>query len=249
MSDYAKVLKRLREESHGESRALHPATQGTTLPVELPSEPPELPAARKTRQKTILLEPLRRPGSVAIANLLDVMRSLEDGRQSPTLVLAPVSRDQDLRGLMHSLVRQAGDRGLDIVVAELITKGGRPSARECLRSRPVGDDRYNTPGLTESTSPYDPVPIAEWHANHATERDIVILEAPSLEESVDAALVARHFDGLLLVAESEKTSRVALKNAADRARESGCDVLGIVLEGSRRWLPRWLDRLLDEFLG
>ncbi len=246
MSDYAKVLQRLRSESpDGGNRGPRPIEPTKALPVaptDLVFEPQEQPnALRRSR----LIEPARRPSSVAIANLLDAMRSLDNGRRCPTLVLAPVASDHDLRGLTSGLVRQADHRGLDLVVAELLAVSGRPSVRECLHSSALRDGR---PPLAE-VGPYEPVEIAEWHQAQCTERDVIILEGPSLEDSVDAALVARDFDGLLLVAESEKTSRVALKNAAERARESGCDVLGIVLESSRRWLPKWFDRLLDEFVG
>ncbi len=50
-----------------------------------------------------------------------------------------------------------------------------------------------------------------------------------MQRSVDAVLLGAACDGLVLVAEDGVTDRSALRAAADRARDSGCRPLGVVL--------------------
>ncbi|MBX3025247.1 hypothetical protein KF840_10085 [bacterium] len=58
-----------------------------------------------------------------------------------------------------------------------------------------------------------------------------LIEAPPLQRSLDAVLLAGACDGLLLVAETGVTTRAALRAAAERAREGGCVTVGVVLTG------------------
>ena len=74
--------------------------------------------------------------------------------------------------------------------------------------------------------------------------DIVLIEAPPLAGSADAALLARVCDGLVLVVEAAVTSRAELRRAVHLAETSGCRVIGLVMRGKYRALPSWLRRLL-----
>ena len=77
------------------------------------------------------------------------------------------------------------------------------------------------------------------HARH----EMVIIEAPPLGISVDAAMIARACDGLVLVVEAQNTPREALRDAIERADTVGCQILGIVMEGRPEYRPPWLRKL------
>ncbi len=72
---------------------------------------------------------------------------------------------------------------------------------------------------------------------------LTIIQAPPLLHSVDAALVARACNGLVLVVEPLHTAREMLRTAVERARTADCRILGLAISGAREWLPRWLRRL------
>lgn len=62
-------------------------------------------------------------------------------------------------------------------------------------------------------------------------RDIVILDAPVVEETVSTPGLARGFDGVLLVVHASKTSKQAARDAADDLYDADAEILGVVLNG------------------
>jgi Mrp family chromosome partitioning ATPase len=61
---------------------------------------------------------------------------------------------------------------------------------------------------------------------------------PPLLSSPHAALIARRADGVVLVSRAGRTHAKDIERAA-RAVE-GVQVRGLVLNRTKRWLPRWL---------
>jgi hypothetical protein len=87
--------------------------------------------------------------------------------------------------------------------------------------------------------------LGRWTEHTGASVDFILVEAPSLDRTADAALLARACDGLVLVVESEVTPRESLRRAVRVAEVSGCRVLGLVVNEARRPLPDWLHRLLS----
>ena len=87
--------------------------------------------------------------------------------------------------------------------------------------------------------------VESWIGRVASGVELVILEAPPLDESIDAALLSSASDGLVIVAEPEVTERATLQAAAERARAAGCHTLGVVLSGRRQHMPAWLRRFMN----
>jgi Mrp family chromosome partitioning ATPase len=85
--------------------------------------------------------------------------------------------------------------------------------------------------------------VKQWLMEAHDHHEMVIVEAPPLGVSVDAAVIARACDGLVLVVESQTTPREALRDAIERADTVGCQILGIVMEGRPEWRPPWLRKL------
>lgn len=59
--------------------------------------------------------------------------------------------------------------------------------------------------------------------------DYVLVDTPPVGSLIDAAVVAKHCDGAILVIESELVSRRVAEKAKDQLEKSGCRVLGAVL--------------------
>lgn len=69
--------------------------------------------------------------------------------------------------------------------------------------------------------------------------DYVVLDGGSLETSPDSLLLARRVDGVVLVVESE-TSASLVREATMNLRKAGANLLGVVLNRRRRYLPKFL---------
>jgi capsular exopolysaccharide synthesis family protein len=67
---------------------------------------------------------------------------------------------------------------------------------------------------------------------------VIVLDVPPLLSSPHAAMIARRADGLVLVSRAGKTHSKDIERAARAV--SGVEVRGLVLNRTRRWLPRWL---------
>ncbi len=59
--------------------------------------------------------------------------------------------------------------------------------------------------------------------------DYVIIDTPPISTIIDAAVVAEHADGAILVIEAETVSHKVAARALEQLRMSGCEVLGAVL--------------------
>jgi Mrp family chromosome partitioning ATPase len=80
-----------------------------------------------------------------------------------------------------------------------------------------------------------------------SEADLILIEAPPLAQSVDAAMLACGCDGLIIVAAAGATSREALQLAAERARAVDCRPLGLVVRTDTHAIPSWLRRILGPY--
>ncbi len=67
--------------------------------------------------------------------------------------------------------------------------------------------------------------------------DIILLDAPSLAVSSDGIASARQVDGVVLIVEAEKTRWPVAANAKDKIQKAGGDILGIVLNKQRHYIP------------
>lgn len=87
--------------------------------------------------------------------------------------------------------------------------------------------------------------LVSWLDEARSQHDVVIIEAPPLGLSVDAAVVARACDGLILIVEPRVTTSAALLASVERADAVGCRILGVVTQGKTETLPAWLRQLIN----
>lgn len=65
--------------------------------------------------------------------------------------------------------------------------------------------------------------------------DIIVVDTPPIGAIIDAALIAAHCDGVLLVLRSNYTTQAELKDAISQIERSGKPVLGTVLNQFDTW--------------
>ncbi|MEM8960667.1 MAG: hypothetical protein AAGD38_04245 [Acidobacteriota bacterium] len=170
----------------------------------------------------------------AYADLLESLRALAGSGNVPSVVIAGVASVDALASVIDGLEDQSLARGLEVFFAQLVATDGRRLLRP-----------YHATGVEHLTFAGAPQPdqVRRWVLDASTERDLVVIAAPPLVDAVDAVLLARACDGLVLVVEASRTRREDLEAALDRIRTGECTVLGLVMEKNRRWLPRFLHKL------
>lgn len=228
MSRYFHTLQRLERQreraarevggqiSEGLAPALEEAPAGDVTPF------PELQLARR---------------QVAYAAVLDEMRALTSASAIPRVVIAGVSTAEAVRPVFAGIEARARQQGLRLLTAELVLSRGQRLLR---RRRSAGEG-----WAIELTGTPEPEALRDWLREAAAGHDLVVVEAPPVLSSVEAPLLGKACDGLVMVVEPLVTSRRALRAATERARASGCPLLGLLVVGARDWLPRWLQRFFD----
>ncbi|MEE8312227.1 MAG: hypothetical protein V3R77_08215, partial [Candidatus Binatia bacterium] len=88
-----------------------------------------------------------------------------------------------------------------------------------------------------------PADLQAWLESAENHHDLVIIEAPPLGHSVDAALLARACDGLVIVVDPTAITKDALRRSVERAQAIGCRILGLVMTGKQSDMPGWMGRM------
>jgi Mrp family chromosome partitioning ATPase len=74
--------------------------------------------------------------------------------------------------------------------------------------------------------------------------DLMIVDLPAASEPDQVVALAQHLDCVVVVIESEKTQTVAADRLLRRLSESNTQVIGVVLNKTRRYFPKVLQRLI-----
>lgn len=190
----------------------------------------------------------------AHAALLDALRAVASKEQTPCVVIAGIASNHAVGSVIDGIAAQASVRGVGLQIGDVVVSATHRtlSTREGTPA-PRGLDADGVP-LTQRTSlalelsaPATQEALKRWFVASGAGYDLLIVAAPPLLSSVDAALVARACDGLVLVSEPLVTLREEFEIAVERARSSGCRVLGLVMNDYREWLPRFLTRLFGSY--
>lgn len=232
MSNYFRTLNRLEQE--GAVRASRPIAAPLQEVPALAGGPPEEPL----RRITDLAEhtgPALGEHPMEYANLLDSLRAIVHDRAVPAVVIAGASAGGAVPKVVRGLAAQARRTGLRLLVAELGKTAGRSSLRPRDAAAPALDPLDGAlPG------------VRSWLERAAGGHDLVLVEAPPLDGSVEAALLGRTCDGLLLVVENGVTPTESLAKSVELAGAAGCRLLGVVMTGAKPWLSPWIRRLIPD---
>lgn len=179
------------------------------------------------------------------AMLLDNLRALSSDAAIPKVVLAGISGRESLAEITRGLLGEAEERGFQLLLAELAT-GADHRILRCHQESAGADSSpiSAAPAPLEVTGNPPPAITRRWLEETATGHDFLLIEAPPLQSSVEAALLARYCDGLVILVETDITGRLELKAAVERARAAGCTILGLVIIGQPASQPYWLRKLL-----
>lgn len=136
----------------------------------------------------------------------------------------------------------ADGEGLSDILAEY--ESGESYSTESVETR-LNTTRYRRlrilPSGPEPSEPADlfAKPILSQVITHLRSlADVVIIDSPPAIGMADAALLANHTDGAIILATIRKTDRIRLVESLDALRAAGTEVLGIVSNRSRRRLPK-----------
>ena len=239
--------RRKKRAYSGFSPSKTPATAGT------PQAPLDRPPLKETGAPSLLVPRGPNQAQLTRSGLLDVLRTVAPKHSCPCVVIVGVSGVESLSNLMLGLARQAGANGLGFMHVQATSGPQGRSLNILENTSDSDDDRYAIGTLehwnqTISGGATRGCELDQWLEEASLHHDLILVEGPSLDQSLEAAFLGSQCDGVLLAAEVDRTHRAALSLAAERAAASGCRVLGVVLTETKRWLPRWLDRLLDEMM-
>ena len=125
-------------------------------------------------------------------------------------------------GLLHVL-----DQGLSPSQAVVLTHGMGE-----FWLMPAGGTQDDPVGLLSSTRTADAI------GQMAKEHGFVVIDAPAVEDGVDALSLATHTDGIILAVQADRTGKRLLMRTQDRIHEAGVRLRGTVLTQRREWVPR-----------
>jgi Mrp family chromosome partitioning ATPase len=74
--------------------------------------------------------------------------------------------------------------------------------------------------------------------------DHILIDGGALATSPDSLMVASKADGVILVVQAERTGSDTVREASDQLRMAGANLLGVVLNRRREYLPGFLARKL-----
>jgi hypothetical protein len=260
MSNYFRSLKRLDAENAKERATpqapavvrvetpepppleLPPPPMQITLPPPPPIAPQAAPVAAPARA---LAQDERLVGGYA--NLFDNLRVLGNGVPLGAIVIAGASDLESSRRVADGLANEVIRNRMTAAIAELSRAQTRPTLRLRMTSSNAAAADASTATRVQLDLRSGPLPsdLIEWLKEVRARHDVVIVEAPPLGLSVDAAVVARACDGLVLVVEPRATASSALLASVERAEAVGCRILGIVSQGANEKLPNWLRQILN----
>ncbi len=104
----------------------------------------------------------------------------------------------------------------------------------------------------EATSPYESSQSTRLHSprlgevlQHLRQRhDLIVIDSPPVDQSLDGVAISPHADGVVLVVEAEKTRSSAVRKLQERIVKSGGHILGIVLNKRKYYIPSYIYKYL-----
>jgi hypothetical protein len=194
---------------------------------------------------------------VAHASLLESLRALATDLPVPTVAIAGIESEDSARAVIAGINIQAHLHGLRLVLAKLVPQQGHRVLRKRVPRTETSstsisrDETFDSHGPAamgiEMVGAPDPAVLREWYERAAEGNDLLIVEAPPMLRSVDAALLGRACDGLVLVIKALHTKQEDLEAAVEKARAAGCPPIGLVIADHSEWLPRTLRKFLPAY--
>lgn len=176
------------------------------------------------------------PDSAIYAQALGDLIIAAGGKVPGRVVFASATDHLCATSFVCSLAAHSRRIGLGVLAAEVTATRGRTALSWC---EPEPLDRTEPDPLAlDLFNPRWPEDFANWRARTAGFADMVVVAAPPLDHSVEGALVASEFDGIVVLAHRGFTARDAIEDAIRRCRSVHARLFGIALVDGAA--PSWL---------
>lgn len=218
------------------------------------------------RRRTTEID-IDRPGDLPTVDLIELYTGLECGLSAPHgIVVQLVSPDSDTAAehLGFQLAR-AGARVLGKRVLLLRHQMTNGTAAFPLTDEPTGRSENASGDLKQTMVRIGGqdmflANLGDWRPRRGAAAafdeldgqldelrgllDMVLVVAPPADTDPSGVVMARHVDGSVIVVEAEQSRTAAALRLREALTRSGRPILGVVLTGRRRHIPRWLARFL-----
>ncbi len=189
----------------------------------------------------------------ALRSLLLTSAEPQDGKTTTAVNLAMVLAEQGLRVVLvdadhrrptlHQILGVPRKPGLADVLSGDATD--HESRRSVELPKFAGGRLDFIPAGTPVPNPAEIAGSAAMRAligRLASEYDLVLIDTPPLSQATDAAVIGTSTDGVILVTRVDRTSREAMRRAAEELRAVGAPVLGTVVIDTRDERDRYGSR-------
>lgn len=180
-----------------------------------------------TVRSVLVVSSLHGEGTSSVACLL--ARAVAGGGRSRTLLV-----DLNLRTpALWRLMNVSGQTGLMNVVAEdkRLDEVVQPTDIQGVAIVTAGNGRLSAVDVIDSPK------VPEVIDGFARMADVTFLDAPPVTLYPDARALAPLADGVILVVEADATPVSVAARATEILRESGANILGVVLNKTRQYIP------------
>ncbi len=122
---------------------------------------------------------------------------------------------------------------------------GGASYNDCVTRTRLENLTLISAGSGESEETQQPPRQVRDHLQELSTRfDLVIADLPAPSNNSADSVSARDFDACLLVVQGGETSIARAAETQQSLKESGANVIGVILQGERETLPHWVRRLV-----
>lgn len=73
---------------------------------------------------------------------------------------------------------------------------------------------------------------------------VILWDLPPSDQAVQSRMISQYTQGVVLVVEAGRTRWQTARHVIDHFRFSGCNILGIILNKKKNYIPSWLYKLL-----
>jgi protein-tyrosine kinase len=112
----------------------------------------------------------------------------------------------------------------------------------------IGDSNLNVSGLSRRSTAirqlFDACQIKNFFTGLKMRFDLVLVDSSPVTSGTDSTVLSRSADGVLLVVEADKTRWPAAENMKTKIQKSGGNILGLVFNKRRYYIPEYLYRRL-----
>lgn len=100
-------------------------------------------------------------------------------------------------------------------------------------------------GIEKPEFVFLPSAFQEWERRVRESFDYLLIDTPPLSRTADGALLGKHADGVILVAQAERSDRTLLAATKEQMEKAQCQVLGVVLTHTKDYVPYFFRRYVS----